>query len=95
MTLLKKYEKIGIILIDDVSKMKQFAFEMWFTGNFELGNGIWVGRGMSDQSLFKVSTFNKEMQENIKNDRGYFIIEGLAKQCKLIDFISKDDSDEK
>ena len=92
---LKKYEKMSIIILDDVNKIKQYSFEMWFNGYFDTNNGIWIGRGISDQSLFKVSTFTKEMQENIKNDRGYFIVDGLAKQCKLIDFISEEDDDEK
>ena len=34
------------------------------------------------------------MTKNIKNDMGYLINEGLATECKWIDFISKEEEDE-
>ena len=91
MSTLKKYEKISVIIVEDANKIKKYNYESWFTNYFDIDNGIWIGRGVSDQSLFRVSTYTKEMQDDIKNDRGYYITESFATPIKLIDFISKEE----
>lgn len=84
---LKKYEKIGIIVVDDTNKLKAQQYETWFSSNFSTSDGIWIGRGVSD-SLLRLSTIEKEMMKDIKNNMGYFIQEGMATKIKFIDFIS-------
>ena len=92
---IKEYEKISIIAVDDVAKLKSLTYESWFINIFSTTDGIWIGRGISDQSLLKLSSITKEMTTELKNDMGYMIQEGLAQQCKFIDFITKDiDGDE-
>ena len=92
-TNLKKYEHIGLIIVDEASKIKQYNYDNWFTGTFNIGNGIWIGRGVSDQNLLQLSSITKEMTKNIKNDMGYAIIDNLGTLIKLIDFISKEEED--
>ena len=63
--------------------------------NLSINDGIWVGKGMSDQGLFHLTTITRDMQKEYKNDMGYIINESSATLCKLIDFISKEgESDE-
>ncbi len=88
---IKEYEKISIIAIDDVSKLKQFAYEPWFSTTFNLNDGIFIGRGVTDQSLIHLSNVTREMTKEIKNDMAYQIVESFATLCKTIDFISKDE----
>ena len=92
--LIKKYEKMNIVIIDDVAKIKSFNFEPWFASTFSTTDGIWVGRGVGDQSLFRLTTVRKEMIQDIKNDMGYVISESNASLCRLLDFVSKGDNDE-
>lgn len=87
---LKKYEKISLIIMDEVSKIKSYSFESWFK-IFSTNDGIWVGSGIYNQNIFRLGTLNKEMREDIKNDMGFYISENNATLCRLIDFISKDD----
>ena len=83
---IKKYEKISVILIEEASKLKNYNFDSWFKSIFSQNDGLWIGKGMSDQQIFKYSNYNKEMTQEYKNDMGYFITEGTAELCKIIDF---------
>ena len=90
---IKKYEKMNIIVIDDAAKIKALAFESWFTSTFSVNDGIWIGKGISDQSVFRLTTVKKEMLQDIKTDMGYVINESSATLCRFIDFVSKGDED--
>ena len=87
---LKTYEKFNIIIVDDAAKIKSFAYDSWFTSVFTVNDGIWIGRGISDQGLLHLSTVSKEMMKEYKNDMGYLVNDGQATLIKLNDFISKD-----
>ena len=95
-TLLKEYENMILIAVDDAAKLKSYAFESWYNSLFNLSDGIWIGRGIADQSLFHLSTVNKEMTFDYKNDMGYVVSEGMGTLCKFIDFVSTEgDNDDK
>lgn len=87
---IKKYEKISLIIGEDYNKIKNYCFESWFTSIFNLNNGIWIGRGITDQNLLRLTSVSKEMTKDYKNDMGYLVDDGMALLCKLIDFISDD-----
>ena len=87
---LKKYEKINIIFVDDVAKIKVYTFENWFSSIINLSDGIWIGRGLSDQSLLRLSNVNREMTKDIKNDMGYLVVDGVSELVRFIDFVTKD-----
>lgn len=96
-TEIKEYEKIAIILVDEPAKIKSYAFEPWFNGNFSMNDGLWIGKGMADQNLLHVTTISRDMTQEHKNNMGYLINESTATLCKLIDFVnikSEDDIDE-
>ena len=83
---IKKYEKISVVLIEDAQKLKNYNFDSWFKSIFSQNDGLWIGKGMSDQQIFKYSNYSKEMTSDYKNDMGYFINESTAELCKIIDF---------
>lgn len=94
--IIKEYEKISMIVVDDASKLKSYTFETWFTSIFSTSDGIWVGRGIADQNVLRISSITKEMTADYKNDMGYFVSENLATLVRLIDFESKEgEEDEK
>ena len=88
--LLKEYENISLIMVDDVNKIKEYMYEQWYKSIINVNDGIWIGRGISDQNLLHLSNVNREMTKELKNDMGYYIQEGGAILTKFIDFISKD-----
>lgn len=91
---IKKYEKISVIAVEETKKLKDFQYEAWFTNIFGSGNGLWIGKGISDQSIIKTSSYSKELQVNYKNDMGFSVIDGDAILVRYIDFISKDEEEE-
>ncbi len=87
---IKAYEKFSIIIVDDASKLKSYTFESWFTSIFSISEGIWIGRGIADQNVLRVSSITKEMMADYKNDMGYYISENIGTLCKWIDFVSSE-----
>ena len=90
----KKYEHISVVIVDDHIKLKKYAFENWFSTYLNTNDGIWIGRGITEQSLIRIANMSKEMTKNYKNDMGYYVSEGVGALCRLIDFITED-KDEK
>ena len=86
---MKNNENIKALIIDDYTKLKDFQFETWFKSSITVNNGIWIGSGITDQNLFKISTFNKEYTFKIGNNMGYLISENNPTMCKFIDFITE------
>ncbi|MBO5138558.1 MAG: type VII secretion protein EssC [Bacilli bacterium] len=95
--LVKEYENMSVIIADDASKIKSFNFETWFTTIFNINDGVWIGRGVSDQNLLHLSNVTREMTKDYKNDMGYLVSESVGTLMKLIDFVSSYDggADEK
>ena len=92
--LIKQYEKLSLIVVDAGNKLKQYSFEGWFTSVLTVNDGIWIGRGISDQGIIRLSTISKDMTKEIKNDVGYYVSEGSSTLCKFIDFVTEGDSNE-
>ena len=92
---IKKNDNIPIIIAEDVNKMKQFMFDNWYKEVFSNPVGVWIGSGASDQTILKISGYNKEHSVDYPNNMGFYIADGSAKLCKFIDFITEDgDSNE-
>ena len=86
--LIKEYENIGVIIVDDFQKIKSFVFDSWFSSIFSVNYGIFIGRGIADQNLLHLSTITKEMTREYKNDFGYLVSESVGVLVKFIDFVS-------
>ena len=83
---LKKLEKVPVIAIDEAVKIKQNTFDSWYRTIFTGQEGLWIGSGVSEQQVLKVSSYNKEFRANYKNDMGFYVSNGDASLVKLIDF---------
>ena len=88
--LIKEYEKISIVITDDFGKIKNYGFETWFTSIFSVNDGIWIGKGISDQGLLHLSNITREMTKEYKNDMGYLVSESSGTLCRFIDFVTVD-----
>ena len=90
----KANDNVSIVIIGEYSKIKGYEFETWFNGTFSVNDGIWVGRGITDQNLLHLSSVTKEMTENYKNNMGYVVNENISTLCKYIDFLTKEEGEE-
>lgn len=87
---LKKHEKIPVIVFEENNKIKNYSFDNWYKNLFTSPDGLWIGTGAGDQSTLKISGYNKETSQEIPNDMGFFITEGIATLCKCLDFVTQD-----
>lgn len=90
---IKKYEKLPVVVFEDNNKVKNYVFDNWYKNFFNIQDGLWIGSGAGDQSSLKVSGYNKETSGEFKNDMGFHITEGIAVQCKYLDFVTQDGED--
>jgi hypothetical protein len=79
---IKKLENVIIIIADDSKKLKKVEFDTWSRNIQNDTDGIWIGTGLGDQNMFKLSKITKEMklQDTIEDE--------LDRLRKLIDAIN-------
>ncbi len=82
----KSSENTNIIFVDAATMLKGCEFDDWYSNVKNSSSGIWVGRGVYDQSVFRINRVTKEMQANINNNYGYVVSEGETELTKLIEF---------
>ena len=87
---LKSYEKISIIVSETPNQFKTVNYEQWFTQNFSTSDGIWIGKGLSDQNILHLANIKKDSTLNYPNNMGFQINEGTTTLLKFIDFIKED-----
>ena len=86
--LFKKFRDAGnayIVIFDENSKIKDYNYEDWFK-NIDISEGVYIGPGIEDQSIFKINNYSRELSEKQPNNYGYYISEGIYSTIKLIEF---------
>ena len=83
-----------IIGILDANKASDFAYENVYESTLKNHPGIYIGKGVQDQSALKIDGYSSELDLPIKDDFGYYIQDGEYKIVKLIDYYAKDDDNE-
>jgi len=78
---LKNYD---VIFIDTASNLNKLSYESWFENYVNGNNGIWLGNGISEQSLIKISKTTKEIREEISDNIGYYIVKGKPIRIQYI-----------
>lgn len=77
-------EVVSLVLVDSVDVIKNYAYEEWFKNGSDLSRGIWIGSGIGEQSLFKISKIEREDREDISNEYGYVIQSSKISRIKLL-----------
>ena len=88
---IKKSENANLILVDAARKLKALDYETWYSSITTNSDGIWIGKGMDDQSVFSISAITKEMSKKYGNNFGWCIKDQEAELIKLLDFDEKGD----
>jgi S-DNA-T family DNA segregation ATPase FtsK/SpoIIIE len=83
--LVDKNNNIKLIFFDGVFGLKKILFEPFFQDFVIPSNGIWVGNGVSEQSILKVATYSKQHTANISNSFGWVFKGGNIVLTKLLD----------
>ena len=86
-TLLEKAEaiyKIHFVLCDSLTNLNSFSYDEWFKRHLANADGIWIGDGVADQYLLKVSKITSDLYNEIEADYGYTVIKGRPSLTKLL-----------
>ncbi len=75
---------VSFVFIDSPDLLRNFAYEEWFKTGSDSSRGIWIGSGISEQSIIKVAKFNREDRDDIPNDYGYVVSTSRATRVKLL-----------
>jgi len=79
-----KVKNVFFIIADNPQNIKTYAFDDWYKMSTDTANGIWIGSGIVDQILFKISRFTRDDSEEIKNNFGYVITNARLSKCKML-----------
>ena len=85
----KDLNKIQFILVDSIDKFKTYEYESWYKTFVGNSNGIWVGNGIAEQFLIRLSKTPRSLRDEIGNNFGYFVDNNLPFLIKLLDFNNK------
>ena len=95
-TTIKNSENSAVVLCDGVKNLKNLDFDTWYSKIKNNTDGLWIGKGFSEQQVFRISKITKEMSLNYSNNYGFYLNEGSVNLVKLIEFnklLSKEEDD--
>jgi len=79
----KEALKINFVFLDVPSSFKKFEYEDWYKGNFDTDDGIWIGAGVIQQFVIKLSIQTAKLS-NIDNEYAIVVKNGTPSMIKLI-----------
>ena len=60
---ISKFKKSKIIIIDDYDEFKNLQVEDWFSSAIDTNYAIWLGKGVSEQSLLNFDNLGDKPEE--------------------------------
>lgn len=93
--LLEKAEsvyKLRFVLVDALSQLNTFAYEGWFKRQVGGTDGLWIGDGVAEQYLMKVSKITNDLYEEIGCGYGYLIVKNRPILLKLLSSESEEEA---
>ncbi|MBO5138173.1 MAG: type VII secretion protein EssC [Bacilli bacterium] len=73
------------IIIENSNALKSLAYENWYKTCYEGNSGVWLGSGIAEQYIMKLTTTPRELREELKPGFGINVVKGKAYIMKLID----------
>lgn len=80
---IKSSHKNIYILMDDYEKIKGIKPEPWFS-QFDLSNGLWIGKGFETQSILSSNMMSQEDKKLQFEGIGYTVISGVYNIIKVV-----------
>jgi hypothetical protein len=65
----KTLDNINLLFVDSSFKLKKVGFEDWFSSTTNNSNGVWIGSGFMEQSVFNCAEMDS--RHRIKVDKQY------------------------
>lgn len=92
--LIKANQNAFLIAFVETGTLEEFSYEPVAAETIKGCPGVFIGKGVQDQSFLRVDGYSKELETPIQNDFGFYIQDGEFEIIKLIDYFAKDDENE-
>ncbi len=79
----KKDDNVNMIISDNSFKLKKYLFEPWYTELVININGIWIGNGIMEQNIIRISELTKQYRERIDANYAWVIKNGMGVITKI------------
>ena len=76
--------KIRFVLVDAASRLTSLNYENWYKKQITGTEGLWIGDGLTDQYVLKISKLTRELYEEIGTDFGYLCTHGKPQLIKVL-----------
>jgi len=83
---IKASENSTMIFCDSTKSLKSLDFDSWYSTVKNNSDGIWIGKGFSEQQNFRISKITKEMNTIYPNNYGFALSENNAQLMKVLEF---------
>ena len=81
----KNLSNYSLILVEGSNSLKTLAYENWYKTCYEGNYGVWLGNGISEQFVIKLTNIPRELRGELKPGFGINIIKGKPYVIKLLD----------
>ena len=80
----KKYN-VNFIIFEEAKKINIMTSKKWYKEHIKNENGIWLGRGFSNQYTFRISNTSEDTKKDLIDDNYAIVIEnGIAQIVKIL-----------
>ena len=76
--------KLHFVIVEGVSELNSFNYEEWFKKHLKGDEGVWIGDGVADQYLLKISKVTSELYAEIGDAYGYVLNRNRPTLVKLL-----------
>ncbi len=87
----KKLQKFNYIFVDTVDVFKKMEYDLWYKSVVNSSRGIWIGNGIAEQNLFRLTVSSRNLQNVLPDGFGYDIVSGNPCLVKLIEVYEQED----
>ena len=84
----KEALKIIFVFVDVPSSFKKYEYEEWYRSNFDTDDGIWIGFGVTQQFVIKLSLQSAKFS-NIDSEYAVIVKNGMPIMIKVINEFNK------
>ena len=91
---IKKNEHSHMILCDTSKALKSIEMDTWYMKSKNAADGLWIGKGFVDQSIFRIGKLTKEMSAIRPNNYAYLDTDAVPELVKLIEFKAIEEGDD-
>ena len=80
----KELETFIFILSDTATNLKKYEYDSWYKSSITNTSGIWIGNGVTEQSIIKVNVPFKNNLKEIGNENGVVVKNSKPSLVKLV-----------